>query len=163
MRSAMKDGVFTLIAGTLLASPVAMAQQQYPYSCTWTSQVVPGAKIQFTSTNGIGGYQGALFLNGQWIINFREGNYQGYASNWWHQGQEGQDKPGKGTIVVLKNGVPVRSLAAARRDSAAITLLTVGLGSTLYYGDHRGNLPLIRAAEGFWVPGKACRHINGRL
>ena len=159
----MKTGVLSFIAGTLLLSPAAMAQQQYPYSCTWTSQVAPAATIQFTSTNGIGGYQGAVYLNGRWIMNFREGNYQGYASNWWHRGKEGQDKPGRGTIVVFKHDVPVRSLAGARRDAAATTLLTVGLGSTLYYGDHRGNGPLIRAAEGFWIPGKGCRHLNGRV
>ena len=69
----MKTGVFSFIAGPLLLSPAAMAQQQYPYSCTWTSQVAPAAKIQFTSTNGIGGYQGALYLGCRGVLDPREG------------------------------------------------------------------------------------------
>ena len=158
----MKLGVASLVAGTLLTAPTALAQQQYPYACVWESEVTPGAKIQFTSTNGIGGYQGALYMDGKWIINFREGSFQGYGSNWWSPTTEGQDKPGGGTIVLFKNGIPFRSSTAGYQQGAPTKLLTVGLGSTLYYGNQRGNFALIRAAEGFWIPQKGCRHINGR-
>lgn len=158
----MRFGFASVIAGTLLATPAVIAQQQYPYSCSWKSQVSPGAKIQFTSTNGVGGYQGALYMDGNWIINFREGSFQGYGSNWWSPTTAGEDKPGGGTIVVFKNGVPYRGASARYPKCAPTKLLTVGLGSTLYYGNHRGNLALIRAAEGFWIPEKGCRHINGR-
>ena len=159
----MNNGVAPLVAGALLLSPaLAFAQQHYPYSCTWTSQVIPEASIQFTSTNGIGGYQGAVYLNGKWIIHFREGNYQGYGSNWWSAATAGQDKPGGGTVVVFKNGVPLRSFSDRAPNDADTKLLTVGLGSSLYYGHHRNKLELIRAAEGFWIPEKGCRHIDGR-
>jgi len=60
----MKLEVASLVAGTLLTAATALAQQQYHYSCIWRSNVTPGAKIQFTSTNGIGGYQGALYMDG---------------------------------------------------------------------------------------------------
>ena len=152
----------SVVAGIFLIVPTALAQQLYPYACTWKSQVTPGAKIQFTSTNGIGGYQGALYMDGKWIINFREGSFQGYGSNWWSPTTEGQDKPGGGTIVMFKNGVPFRSSTAGVQKYAPTRLLTVGLGSTLYYGNQRGNYALIKAAEGFWIPQKGCRHINGR-
>ena len=106
----MKLKASSVVAGIFLIAPTALAQQQYPYSCTWKSQVTPGAKIQFTSTNGIGGYQGALYMDGKWIISFREGSFQGYGSNWWSLTAEGQDKiSGGGSIVLFKNGVPFRS------------------------------------------------------
>ena len=124
--------------------------------------MTPGAKIQFTSTNGIGRYQGALYMDGKWIINFHEGSFQGYGSNWWSPTTEGQDKPGGGTIVLFKDGVPFRSSTAGYQEYASTKLLIVGLGSTLHYGNQRGNLALIRAAEGFWIPQQGCRHISGR-
>lgn len=127
-------GVASLVVGTLLAAPMALAQQQYPYSCIWKSTVTPGAKIQFTSTNGIGAYQGALYMDGKWIINFREGSFRGYGSNWWSPTTQGQDKSGRGTIVLFKNEVPFRSSNAGYQAGAPTKLLTVGLGSTLYYG-----------------------------
>ena len=158
----MKLKAGSVVAGILLIAPTALAQQQYPYSCTWKSQVTPGAKIKFTSTNGIGGYQGALYMDGKWIINFREGSFQGYGSNWWSATIEGQDKPGGGTIVLFKNGIPDRSSTEGNQNGTSSKLLTVGLGSDLYYGNHRGNWALIRAAEGFWIPEKGCRHVEGR-
>ena len=159
----MKLKAGSVVAGILLIAPTALAQQQYPYSCTWKSQVTPGAKIQFTSTNGIGGYQGALYMDGKWIISFREGSFQGYGSNWWSLTAEGQDKIfGGGSIVLFKNGVPFRSSSEGHQSGVETKLLTVGLGSNLYYGNHRGNLALLRAAEGFWIPEKGCRHIDGR-
>ena len=159
----MKLKASSVVAGIFLIAPTALAQQQYPYSCTWKSQVTPGAKIQFTSTNGIGGYQGALYMDGKWIISFREGSFQGYGSNWSSLTAEGQDKiSGGGSIVLFKNGVPFRSSSEGYQSGVETKLLTVGLGSTLYYGNQRGNYALIRAAEGFWIPQKGCRHINGR-
>ena len=152
-----------VVAGIFLIAPTALAQPQYPYSCTWKSQVTAGAKIQFTSTNGIGGYQGALYVDGKRIINFREGSFQGYGTNWWSLTAEGQDKnSGSGSIVLFKDGVPFRSSSEGYQSGVATKLLTVGLGSNLYYGNHRGNLALLRAAEGFWIPEKGCRHIDGR-
>ena len=156
----MKLKVGSVVAGILLIAPTALAQKQYPYSCTWKSQVTPKAKIQFTSTNGIGGFQGALYMDGKWIINFREGSFQGYGSNWWSPTTEGQDKPGGGTIVLFRNGIPVRSSTEGNRNATSSKLLIVGLGSGLHYGNQRGNWALIRAAEGFWIPGKGCRHVD---
>lgn len=158
----MKLEACSVVVGIMLIAPMSIAQQQHHYSCTWQSQVTPGATIQFTSTNGVGGYQGSLYMDGKWIINFREGSFQGYGSNWWSPTTEGQDKPGGGTIVLFKNGVPYRSSTAGFLKGDPTKLLTVGLGSNLYYGNHRGNLALIRAAEGFWIPGQGCRHIDGR-
>ena len=158
----MKIAVVLAIAGALLATPIAFAQRLYAYSCTWKSEVTPRVKIQFTYQNGIGGYQGALYMDGRWIVSFSEGSFQGYASNWWSATALGQDKPYNGTIVVFKSGIPRRSLSTRHQNSAPTKLLTVGLGSTLYYGRYRGNDELIRAAEGFWTPGKGCRHITGR-
>ena len=159
----MKLKAGSVVAGIFFLAPTALAQPQYPYSCIWKSQVTPGAKIQFTSTNGIGGYQGALYMDGKWIINFREGSFQGYGSNWWSLTTEGQDKTsGGGSIVLFKDGVPFRSSTEGYQSGVATKLLTVGLGSNLYYGNHRGNLALLRAAEGFWIPEKGCRHIDGR-
>ena len=37
----MKLGVASLVAGTLLTAPTALAQQQYPYACVWESEVTP--------------------------------------------------------------------------------------------------------------------------
>ena len=153
----------SVVAGIFLIAPTALAQPQYPYSCTWKSQVTPGAKIQFTSTNGIGGYQGALYMDEKRIINFREGSFQGYGSNWWSLTAEEQDKTsGGGSIVLFKGGVPFRSSSEGYQSGVETKLLTVGLGSNLYYGNHRGNLALLRAAEGFWIPENGCRHIDGR-
>jgi len=140
----------------------AIAKPQYPYACVWTSQINSNAKIQFISTNGIGGYQGAVYYGGKWIMNISEGSFQGYGSNWWHGGSLGDDKTGGGNIVTFKNGIPVRS-TASRQLNGETKVLTIELGSHLYYGGQRDNLALIRAAEGFWLPGKGCRHINGRF
>ena len=159
----MKCKIALLIVGTLLSTPVsAIAKPQYPYACVWTSQMDSKAKIQFISTNGIGGYQGAVYYGDKWIMNISEGSFQGYGSNWWHAGSLGGDKTGGSNIVTFKNGMPARS-TSSRQPNAETKVLTVGLGSHLYYGGQRDNPALIRAAEGFWIPGKGCRHINGRF
>ena len=158
----MKLKASSVVAGIFLIAPTALTQQ-YPYSCALEKPGDTWGKIQFTSTNGIGGYQGALYMDGKWIISFREGSFQGYGSNWWSLTAEGQDKiSGGGSIILFKNGVPFRSSSEGYQSGVETKLLTVGLGSTLYYGNQRGNYALIRAAEGFWIPQKGCRHINGR-
>ena len=155
----MKYKIAPLFVGALLStSSAAIAKQQYPYSCVWTSQINSNAKIEFISTNGTGAYQGAVYYGGKRIMNIREGSFQGYGSNWWDTGSLGDDKTG-GSIVMFKNGMPARS-SPSRRPNAETKLLTVGLGGHLYYGGQRNNLALIRAAEGFWIPGKGCRHIS---
>ena len=156
----MKYKIASLIAGVVLSMPMAVSsQQQHPYSCVWTSQINSNAKIQFTASNGIGGYQGAVYYGDKWIINISEGNSQGYGSNWWQRGSLNEDKPGKGNIVVFKNGAPARS-TVNRQPRTETRLLIVGLGSTLHYGNQRSNRELIRAAEGFWIPSQGCRHLN---
>ena len=157
----MKYKIASLIVGVLLSTPPsAIAKPQYPYACVWTSQIDSNAKIQFISTNGIGGYQVAVYYGAKWIMNISEGNFQGYGSNWWHAGSLGDDKTGGGSIVTIKNGMPVRISPRSPRSNAKTKVLTVGLGSHLYYGGHRENPVLIRAAEAFWIPGKGCRHIS---
>ena len=158
----MNFGVALVITGTLIATPVAFAQRQYAYSCVWKSEVTPRAKIQFTVHNGTGGYEGALYMDGRFINNFSEGSFQGYASNWWSATAPGQGKSDNGAIVVFKNGNPYRSLSTRQQKPTSTKLLTVGLGSSLYYGRYRENVELIRAAEGFWIPDKGCRHLAGR-
>ena len=54
----------------------------------------------------------------------------------------------------FKGGVPFRSSSEGYQSGVETKLLTVGLGSNLYYGNHRGNLALLRAAEGFWTQKK---------
>jgi|TARA_B100000073_G_scaffold199345_1_gene165063 hypothetical protein len=158
----LKYNIASLVAGTLISAPLgSSAQLQYPYTCVWNSQINSNAKIQFTSTNGIGGFQGAVYYGGMLVINFREGNYQGYGSNWWTPTVQGANNPGGGEIIIFKDGEPSRS-TASRQQISEIKLLTVGLGSMLYYGGHRDKMALIQAAEGFWVPSKGCRHIDGR-
>ena len=78
----LKYNIASLVAGTLISAPLgSSAQLQYPYTCVWNSQINSNAKIQFTSTNGIGGFQGAVYYGGKWIMNISEGSFQGYGSN----------------------------------------------------------------------------------
>ena len=50
-----------LFAPLLVTTPTnTLAQQSYPYSCEWISEVTPNAVIRFSSTNGVGTYNGAL-------------------------------------------------------------------------------------------------------
>ena len=146
----MKTGVFSFIAGPIaVVSSGDGASNNTPIRAPGPSQVAPAANPVHVH-RGIGGYQGAVYLNGRWIMNFREGNYQGYASNWWHRGKE-EDKPGRGTIVVFKNESP----SAAWRVPDAMPLqqlLTVGLGAPCIT-ETTGAMGLI-ALPRVWIPGK---------
>jgi hypothetical protein len=69
-----------VLAPLLVAAPsVARAEQSFPYSCQWISEVTPDAVIRFTSTNGVGSYKGALLYKGKRLMAFQEGQSQGSA------------------------------------------------------------------------------------
>lgn len=151
-------GSLALYAALVAASPLVSAQDehQYPYSCTWTSELRPSAKIQFF-TSIISQFRGALYLNNRWITNIEEGNSSGYGSNYWMIPMKRQDvKPWGGKIVLIENGKPIRPIDNKRTIGGK--LLIVGLGESLYYNGHRNNGDLLQAADGFWLPGHGCRH-----
>ena len=144
------------------ASPVAMAQQSYPYSCQWISEVTPAAVIRFSSTNGVGVYTGALLYQGKRLMAFQEGQSQGYGSNWWSTGE--QDGP-SGRVVVFAGNQVVRGSTGfwnGKRPHGTQRVLLVGLGSALYYGHvqrWRDQPALLTAAEGFWRASPGCRSL----
>ncbi len=102
----MRQFAAALLAPILVAAPsVALAEQSFPYACEWVSEVTPDAVIRFTSTNGVGSYNGALLYKGKRLLAFQEGQSQGYGSNWWSTG--GQDDP-SGQVVVFSGNQVVR-------------------------------------------------------
>lgn len=135
---------------------------QYPYSCTWRSQVSPNAAISFSSTNGVGTYNGAFYYKGRKVMAFHEGDSQGYGTNWWSSSMS--DNARGGDIVLFVGDLPARSLHQSARTGSISKLLIVGLGgSGIWYGDDfslRDDSELIMAAEGFWAPSSGCRYFN---
>jgi hypothetical protein len=126
--------------------------------CEWVSEVTPDAVIRFTSTTGTGYYYGSLIYRNQHIINFEQGQSQGYGGSYWNTGTNGRRS---GELIVfrgsqLKRGTPGGLPQGPQR------LLIVGLGSSLWYGDNpqwRDADLLIKAAEGFWRPSPACSNL----
>ena len=54
----MNNGVAPLVAGALLLSPaLAFAQQHYPYSCTWTSQMTPDQTMTTSPVSPVWSHQ----------------------------------------------------------------------------------------------------------
>ena len=151
----------------VLAAPLtAHAQQSYPYSCEWISEVTPDAVIRFSSTNGVGTYKGVLFYQGKRLMPFQEGQSQGYGSNFWIGGS-GETAP-SGTVVVFSGNQVVRGTSGfwdGKRVKGAQRVLLVGLGSSLYYGRDqtwRNQQALLTAGEGFWRSSPGCRSLLGR-
>ena len=166
----MLHGVKTLIAALLapllLTAPsTSQAQQSYPYSCEWVSEVTPNAVIRFSNTNGVGTYNGALLYKGKRLMAFQEGQSQGYGSNWWSSG--GEDAP-SGAVLVFSGNQVIRGTPGfwgGNRPLGAQRVLLVGLGSALYYGRDqrwRNEQALITAGEGFWRSSPGCRSLLGR-
>jgi hypothetical protein len=137
-----------------------LAQQTFPYSCEWVSEVTPDAVIRFSSTTGTGTYNGSLLYKGKRLMNFQEGQSQGYGSHWWSTGRE-DDRSER--VVVFSGDQVVRGTAGFRDDrrpKGAQRVLLVGMGSALYYGqDHRWRYDhtLLTAGEGFWRASPGCR------
>lgn len=70
----MKRTITATLAPLLVAAPAtAFAQQSFPYSCQWVSELTPDAVIRFSSTNGVGTYNGALLYKGKRLTAFQEG------------------------------------------------------------------------------------------
>ena len=152
-----------VLAPLLVASPsVAWAEQSFPYSCQWVSEVTPDAVIRFTSTNGVGSYKGALLYKGKRLMAFQEGHSQGYGSIWWSTG--GNDDP-SGQVVVFAGNQVVRGTAgfwSGTRPKDTQRVLLVGMGSALYYGHDqrwRDDHTLLTAGEGFWRSSSGCRSL----
>lgn len=149
-----------LLALLSIASPSAFAKSPFSYTCRWVSEVTPDAVIQFTSTNGTGTYQGSLLYKGQPVFEFREGQFQGYGSNWWSTGA-GDETSGRVVVFMdhrVVRGTPVSEAHTLRKGETR--LLIVGLGSAIWYGNAlrwRGEESLLTAGEGFWRPSAGCR------
>lgn len=132
----------------------------HPYSCQWVSEVTPDAVIRFSSTNGVGTYNGALVYSGRRLMAFQEGQSQGYGSHWWRSAAEHDPS---GQVVVFAGDQVVRGTSgfrAGRRAKGVQRLLLVGMGSALYYGRDqrwREDHTLLTAAEGFWRAPSGCR------
>lgn len=143
--------------------PPAGAQQSFPYSCEWVSEVTPEAVIRFTGTNGVGAYRGALTYRGRRLMAFEEGQSQGYGSHWWSSGAENGPS---GQVVVFAGDRVVRGTPGVwegRRPAGVGRVLLVGLGSALYYGSDprwREDRALLTAAEGFWRLSPGCRALG---
>ena len=100
----------SLIIGVLAALAVVVpstvqAQRFHPYSCEWVSEVTANAVIRFSSTNGVGTFNGVLFYEGKRLMAFQEGQSQGYSSNWWRSPDQ---KVKSGTVVVFSGNQAVR-------------------------------------------------------
>lgn len=145
-----------------LQSP-AGAQQSFPYSCEWLSEVTPEVVIRFSDTNGVGTYRGALFTRGRRLMAVQEGQSQGYGSHWWSSG--GGSGP-SGQVLVFAGDRVVRGTPGiweGRRPTGVGRVLLVGLGSALYYGSDprwREDRALLTAAEGFWRLSPGCRALG---
>ena len=138
----------------------SLAQQSYPYSCKWISEVTPDVLIQFTSTNRAGTYSGDLIYKSKSLMYFQEMQSQGYGSISWTVGKNNYSNP----LVVFSGNKVYRGISSLRAEGN-IRFLLVGLGSTLYYGQDsrwRQNSILINAAEGFWRASPGCRSLLGR-
>jgi len=148
------------IAFFLLTTPsLLFAQQTYPYSCKWISEVTPDAEIRFENTNGIGRYSGELLYKGRRLMSLDEGQFQGYGSNWWSE----NGNPGKPLVVFSGNQVVRGTLGFQAQGTTRVLL--VGLGSALYYGRDnrwRQDSTLLTAGEGFWRSSSGCRSLGGR-
>lgn len=155
----VKHKIATVLAPLLLAAPApVLAQQSFPYSCQWVSEVTPDAVIRFSSTDGVGTFRGALLYKGKRLMAFQEGQSQGYGSNWWRTGGE---RDASGAVVVFSGDQVVRG-TSGKRPKGAQRVLLVGLGSSLYYGQNqrwREDLTLLTAAEGFWRTSPGCRSL----
>lgn len=118
--------------------------------------------IRFSSSNGVGTYEGAIFYKGKQLMAFKEGQSLGYGSNWWSTG--GQDDP-YGDVVVFSGDQVVRGTVGfwdGKRSKGVQRVLLVGMGSALYYGHDqrwRSDHSLLTAGEGFWRSSPGCRSL----
>lgn len=160
----VKKTITAILAPLIVTAPATvLAQQSFPYSCQWVSEVTPDAVIRFSSTNGVGTYNGAFLYKGKRLMAFQEGQSQGYGSNWWSTG--GQDDP-SGSVVVFSGDQVVRGTAGfwnGRRPNGSQRVLLVGMGSALYYGQDqrwRDDSTLLTVGEGFWRISPGCRSLH---
>jgi hypothetical protein len=169
----LKTLIPSLLAPLLLSLPsTSQAQQSYPYSCEWVSEVTPGAVIRFSSTNGIGDYKGTLLYKGKRVMAFIERQSQGYGSRSWRR--DGENAP-SGAVLVFSGNQVVRGTPGfgdGNQPKGAQRVLLEGLGSALYYGwdqqMRKGHLAeprwrneqaLLTAGEGFWRSSPGCRSL----
>jgi len=153
--------ILALMTLCLTSVPLnSLAQQSYPYSCKWISEVTSDLLIQFTSTNRAGTYSGDLLYKGKSLMYFQEMQSQGYGSISWSVVKNNYSNP----LVVFSGNNVYRGISSLQAEGN-IRFLLVGLGSTLYYGQDsrwRQNSTLINAAEGFWRTSPGCRSLLGR-
>jgi len=124
-------------------------------ACVLQSSVVPEAEIRWRLPRQpgapLGLWRGDLTQAGQRKAELTASRFQGYGSAIWnHAGDSGRAE----YLIPFIGAKPARSVGAA---SGIDGFLFTGLGSDLYYGRERDNLPLIRAAEGIWSVKSGCR------
>lgn len=123
--------------------------------CVLQSSVLPEAEIRWhlprqpSAPQGL--WRGDLTQAGQRKAELTASRFPGYGSAIWnHAGDTGRAE----YLIPFIGPNPANSVGAA---SVIDGFLFTGLGSDLYYGGERNNLPLIRAAEGVWKVKSGCR------
>ncbi|WP_320677277.1 hypothetical protein [Prochlorococcus sp. MIT 1300] len=139
----------------------------YPaIGCEWRSERSSDAVIRFhdTSMKASPEWKGTLFYKGNKVRSFSHGQYQGYATTWWSTPRE--DMVGKsttGSVLLFVDKEPLRGHKNAKSVKGKKTVLIVGLGSSLWYGEKqylRDDIDLLYAAEGFWRVSRDCPKID---
>ena len=119
--------------------------------CQWVSEPTPEAVIQIGKVSPTGVLSAELVWKGKAVRSLLMGQPNGYGSRWWgYKGKDGEIVGG-GRLVPFRGNQPTRGTNPEDLSKTAPKkALFVGMGSDHYYSDFRGELDLIRAAEGFW-------------
>lgn len=121
-------------------------------SCQLRSTSMPDAVIRLHYPGSpLGIWTGQLEVAGKRRLGFQLSMFQGYADRIWSI--PGRKDRGEFAIA-FSRGLPSKAQVNASRVDA---FLFPGLGADLYYGGDRNNLPLLRAAEGFWRIESGCQ------
>jgi len=125
--------------------------------CRWVSELFPAAVIQIQETSPIGIISADLVWKGKVIRQLEFGEPNGYGSKWWRYKSDDGDK-GVNRLLPFLGNQPARGHnwdKELMREKTKKVLL-VGLGSNLYYTEFRGEVEILRAAEGFWRLDNGC-------
>lgn len=135
-----------LILFLLAPSPVIASSK-----CQWVSESTPDAVIQIGELRPPGVLSAELVWRGKVVRSLLMGQPNGYGSRWWgYEGNDGYPDRVR-RLVPFKGNQPTRGTKPENRSETALKkALFIGMGANLYYTDFRGELDLIRAAEGFW-------------
>jgi len=126
--------------------------------CQWVSEPTPDAVIQIGERSSPSALSAELVWKGKVIRSLLMGQPNGYGSRWWaYEGNDGKIIHG-GRLVPFIGNQPTRG--TKREDlskTAPKKALFIGMGADLYYTEFRGELDIIRAAEGFWKIPTNCK------